>query len=275
MGANRLEIREVTLGFKDGPSLIEHFSLTVEGGQLIGLLGRNGVGKSTLLKALAGVRPPLNGDILYGEGAQQKEMYNMTAAERAKEVAFVMTETFSVAHLRVREVVSMGRAPYTGWFGNLSDEDKRVVDEALAWVGMSDFAEKAVDTLSDGERQRVMIARALAQDTPVMLLDEPTAFLDLPNRYQIVLLLKRLAHRTGKIILFSSHDLSVAVQLCDTLWVMSNADLTAKDVRKGSVVAGNPQELMRSGALDVIFAGTALRLVSADGTVRLEEEPDR
>lgn len=139
----------------------------------------------------------------------------------------------------------------------MSTEDERRVAEALEQVGMTAFREKTLDTLSDGERQRVMIARALAQDTPVMLLDEPTAFLDLPNRYHIVLLLRRLAHRTGKIVVFSSHDLSVALQLCDVLWVMG----------RDGVEAGAPDELLANGAIGRIFGDLPLHC-GADGTIR-------
>lgn len=253
-----LEIEDLTLGYRSGRGgeriLQERLTLGAEPGRLIALLGRNGVGKSTLLRVLAGVRMPLGGSVsLDGEA-----LLRLSPAERARRIAFVTTESVTVAHLRVHEVVAMGRAPYTGWFGALSAEDERRVDEALEQVEMTAFRDKPLDTLSDGERQRVMIARALAQDTPVMLLDEPTAFLDLPNRYHVVLLLRRLAHRTGKIILFSSHDLSVALQLCDLLWVME----------RDGVVAGAPDELLAGGVVERIFGDLPLRC-GPDGTIRL------
>lgn len=253
-----LEIKDITLGYKGGKTLVGGLSLRAPQGELIALLGRNGVGKSTLLRVLAGVQAPLKGAVVLDGHL----VLTMTAADRARRVAFVTTEPVSVAHLRVHEVVAMGRAPYTGWFGTLAAEDERIVAESLARVGMAEFRDKTVDSLSDGERQRVMIARALAQDTPLMLLDEPTAFLDLPNRYQIALLLRRLAHETGKTVIFSSHDLSTAMQLCDALWVMSPA----------GVAAGAPEDLVRSGALEVIFGGTPL-VLSAEGVVRLALSP--
>ena len=153
----------------------------------------------------------------------------------------------------------MGRAPYTGWFGSLADEDIRSVEEALERVGMADFRDKTLDSLSDGERQRVMIARAVAQDTPLILLDEPTAFLDLPNRYRIALLLRRLAHETGKTVIYSSHDLSTAVQLCDCLWIMWT----------DGIAAGKPEELLHNGAVSALFDDLPIRC-SADGVVRFE-----
>lgn len=255
----KLQLQDITLGYAQRQGgrrlLAEHLSLEVPEGELIALLGRNGVGKSTLLRVLAGVRRPLHGEV----SLDGVELSAMTARDRARRIAFVTTEQVTVAHLRVREVVAMGRAPYTGWFGTLSEEDGRVVDEALERVGMAAFRDKPLETLSDGERQRVMIARALAQDTPLMLLDEPTAFLDLPNRYQVALLLRDLAHDTGKTVVYSSHDLSTAVQLCDALWVM-----TAR-----GVAAGAPEDLMRGGALNAMFEGTPLTLTT-EGGVRLE-----
>ncbi|WP_298064180.1 ABC transporter ATP-binding protein [uncultured Rikenella sp.] len=257
----KIEIENVTLGYPQrhaGPRLLaEHLSFAAPEGELVALLGRNGVGKSTLLRVLAGVRRPLKGRATL-DGT---EIAAMAARERARKIAFVTTEQIAAAHLRVDEVVAMGRAPYTGWFGTLAPEDRRVVGEALERVGMSAFRDKTVESLSDGERQRVMIARALAQDTPLMLLDEPTAFLDLPNRYQIALLLRELAHDTGKTVIFSSHDLSTAIELCDTLWVMT----------PGGVAAGAPEDLMRSGALNAMFEQTPLSL-SSEGTVKLNRE---
>lgn len=255
----RLEIENVTLGYVQRHAgtrlLAERLSFAAPEGELVALLGRNGVGKSTLLRVLAGVRRPLKGRATL-DGT---EISAMAAHERARKIAFVTTEQIAVAHLRVQEVVAMGRAPYTGWFGTLAPEDWRIVDESLERVGMSAFRDKTVESLSDGERQRVMIARALAQDTPLMLLDEPTAFLDLPNRYQIALLLRELAHGTGKTVIFSSHDLSTAVQLCDTLWVMT----------AGGVAAGAPEDLVRAGALNAMFGQTPLTL-SSEGVVRLD-----
>lgn len=243
-----LQLRDIGLGYDGQQPLVTGFSLCVPEGETIALLGRNGVGKSTLLRVLAGIREPLHGEVLLAG----EPLYGMDPKERAKRIAFVGTESISAAHLRVREVVGMGRAPYTGWLGSLSGEDNRQVDQALEMVGAAHLRNKPVDELSDGERQRVLIARALAQDTPLLLLDEPTAFLDMPNRYQITLLLRELAGTLGKTVIFSTHDLTTAIQLCDLLWVMS-AD---------RVAVGAPEDLMADGEIDVIFEGTSLKVLN-------------
>lgn len=255
----QLQIENLTLGYPQRHAstrlLVENLSLAAPEGELIALLGRNGVGKSTLLRVLAGVRKPLSGRVTMAGD----DVAALAAAEKARRIAFVTTEPVTVAHLRVHEVVAMGRAPYTGWFGSLTEADKRMVAESLERVGMAPFRDKPLDSLSDGERQRVMIARALAQDTPLVLLDEPTAFLDLPNRYQIALLLRDLAHETGKTILYSSHDLSTALELCDTLWVMTPR----------GVAAGAPEDVLRAGVLEGMFEGTPLAL-TPQGAVQLK-----
>lgn len=253
-------VRDLTLGYRSSGgvvgTLVTGLSVDSSAGHLTALVGRNGVGKSTLLRVMAGVAKPLQGDVLLGG----RSVLRMKSSELARLVSFVSTENVSVAHLMVWDVVAMGRAPYTGWFGGLSDVDKVAVRGALLAVGMLDFADKTLDSLSDGERARVMIGRALAQDTPLMLLDEPTAFLDLPNRYQIALLLKKLAHTTGKSIIFSSHDLSTAIQLCDSMWVMSRA----------GVVCGTPRVLIDNQAFAPIFEGTDIVMDPVTALIRVK-----
>ena len=179
-----IEIRNLKLGY-DTKILMQSGNVDIPQGELIGLIGRNGVGKSTLLRCISGIEQPLAGSILVAG----EQIETMSPAQRAKIVSFVATENVRINGLRVRDVVGFGRSPYTDWFGRMSDEDNQIVTQALESVMMQSFSEKSIDTLSDGERQRVMIARALAQDTPVVLLDEPTAFLDIPNKYQITKLL--------------------------------------------------------------------------------------
>ena len=164
----------------------------------------------------------------------------MSRREIAATIAFVSTEEVKVENLKVSDVVALGRAPYTNWVGSLTENDRAKVTHALALVGMQEFSAKGIDTLSDGERQRVMIARALAQDTPIILLDEPTAFLDLPNKYEIGLLLRRLAHDEGKCIVFSTHDLAIALELCDTIALLEGGrfhygttDMLVESIRPG------------------------------------------
>ena len=182
-------------------------------GTLVALLGRNGTGKSTLLRAIAGLGPHTSGTVEAGG----KDLSGLDAAAIARTLAFVSTERVRVPSLRCSDIVAMGRAPYTNWIGSMTDADRDAVADALAAVGMAAFAGRTMDTMSDGECQRIMIARALAQDTPVILLDEPTSFLDLPNRYELCLLLRRLAHQRGKCVIFSTHELDIALSLADAI----------------------------------------------------------
>ena len=252
------EIKNLTVGYKGVAPLVENVGLIVPDGELVAIMGRNGVGKSTLLRSLAGVVRPLAGDV----ALDGSSLFSMSARELARNVAFVSTEIVSVAHLRVWDVVSTGRAPYTGWMGTLSAEDISKVSAALEQVGMLGFADVPLDRLSDGERQRVMIARALAQDTKLILLDEPTAFLDLPNRYQITILLRELAHRGGKTVIFSTHDLETAMRLSDTVWIMSDR----------VIATGAPEDLIAAGRFGAIFRDTDLSLGDA-GEICLKSAP--
>ena len=207
-----IQFENIKLGYGER-TLIENLSAKVCVGELTALVGRNGTGKSTLLRAIAGLGEVLSGTITI----DGKDITTLTAAEMATRVAFVTTDKVRIANLRCRDVVALGRAPYTNWIGRMQESDSRIVEESLASVGMSEYADKTMDRMSDGECQRIMIARALAQQTPVILLDEPTAFLDLPNRYELCSLLKRLAHDERKCILFSTHELDIATTLCDSI----------------------------------------------------------
>ena len=233
-----IEIRNLKLGY-DTKILMQSGNVDIPQGELIGLIGRNGVGKSTLLRCISGIEQPLAGSILVAG----EQIETMSPAQRAKIVSFVATENVRINGLRVRDVVGFGRSPYTDWFGRMSDEDNQIVTQALESVMMQSFSEKSIDTLSDGERQRVMIARALAQDTPVVLLDEPTAFLDIPNKYQITKLLSSLAKDMNRSILFSTHDLSVAERYCDKLLLINNGEFTID----------TPQRLKENGTLEKLF----------------------
>ena len=229
-----ITLENITLGY-GRRILLESVSARFEAGQLTALIGRNGTGKSTLLRAMAGLERPLGGEIsICGE-----PIGNMPSDRLARRTAFVTTDKVRVANMRCEDLVALGRAPYTNWIGRLQDVDRRIVERSLSLVGMESFAGKCMDTLSDGECQRVMIARALAQQTPVILLDEPTAFLDLPNKYELCLLLSRLAAERGKCIIFSTHDLDIALSLCDSIMLIDNPRLyvqpTAQMVREGHI----------------------------------------
>ena len=203
--------------------LLDGVTARIESGCSTALIGRNGTGKSTLLRAVAGMGAQTlrSGAILIG-GA---DTARMKPAERARTVSVVTTDKCRVANMRVEDAVALGRAPYTNWIGRMQEDDRHTVAESLEQVGMSAFARKTMDSLSDGEAQRVMIARALAQRTPVILLDEPTAFLDMPARYELCALLRRLAHDEGKCILFSTHELDIAMRMCDRVAVVDTPSL--------------------------------------------------
>lgn len=212
----------LTVGYR-GHRVVEDISLSLPCGRLVCLLGPNGAGKSTLLRTLCGFQPPIAGTVTISGS----DITTMSAAEVARLVSVVLTDRPLTPSLTAREMVGMGRAPYTGFWGRLSDDDRRLVSEAMQTVGIAPLATRRMGRLSDGERQKVMIAKALAQHTPVIVLDEPTAFLDYPSKVAVMKTLARLAHDEGKTILMSTHDLELAAQLGDELMEIEN-----KHIRK-------------------------------------------
>lgn len=252
-----ISLKHITLAY--GPRvLLRDASAEIPQGSLTALIGRNGTGKSTLLRAVAGLNAASDGDVeLCG-----RPLAALTPQERAATVSFVTTDKVRIANLASEDVVALGRAPYTNWIGRMQQADRAIVARALELVGMSAFARKTMDAMSDGECQRVMIARALAQDTPVILLDEPTAFLDLPNRYALALLLRRLAHEERKCILFSTHDLDVALSLCDSVALIDTPQLHHLPAR----------DMAASGHIERLFAGAGIAFDPVTQTVRLEKK---
>lgn len=219
-----LSIGNLTLGY--GKNILLHgISTAATAGELIMLAGRNGSGKSTLLRAVAGLAKPLSGRIL----ADGKDISAIPRNEAAMKVSFVSTERIRIPRFRCRDIVALGRAPWNGWAGRLSDTDEQTVADAMETVGMSGFADRTMDSMSDGECQRIMIARALAQDTPLMVLDEPTAFLDVPGRHQITDILKRLAAEKGKTVIFSTHDISIGLKRADKVWLIDGDSLIVRN----------------------------------------------
>ena len=233
-----IRLENISLGY-GARRLLEGVTTRFEAGTLTALIGRNGAGKSTLLRALAGLEPLQAGAITI-EGTPIAEL---DSAEAARRVAFVATDKVRIANLPCEDLVALGRAPYTNWIGRLQAVDREIVADVLEKVGMSDFAHKTMDRMSDGECQRVMIARALAQQTPVILLDEPTAFLDMPNRYELCRLLQRLAHDEQKAIIFSTHELDIATKMCDTIALIDTPKLLHQPV----------SEMATSGAIERLF----------------------
>lgn len=255
-----IRLEHLTLGY-GSRILLKDITVDVPSGRLVALLGRNGTGKSTLLRGLVGLEQPLEGEVWY----DGRKLSALSALEQARVVSLVTTERVRVPHLRVADVVGLGRAPYTGWTGRLYPDDEAMVERSLLLTGMADYASRTMDTLSDGECQRVMIARALAQDTPVILLDEPTSFLDLPNRYDLCLLLKRLAVEAGKTLLFSTHELDIALSLADSIMLIDTPHLHCLPT----------PDMVRSGHIERLFSNQAFSLqieerTQGDYSVRVE-----
>lgn len=229
-----ITLRNITLAYGDR-TLVQNGSAEFAAGELTALVGRNGAGKSTLLRAVTAIEPPKSGEVLL-DGTNAAAMPPETIA---RTISFVGTDKVRIANLRCEDIVAIGRAPYTNWIGRMQEVDRRIVADALQAVGMEAFAERSIDTLSDGECQRIMIARALAQQTPTIVLDEPSAFLDIPTRFEICRLLQRLAHEEGKCILFSTHDLDAAMPVCDSVAVISDRTITklpADEIRRQGII---------------------------------------
>ncbi len=239
-----LTTHNLTIGYKTSRkilrSVVLDISVSLQPGELVCLLGPNGAGKSTLLRSLAGMQPPIAGQVrLLGD-----DIYKLAPQDLAKRLSLVLTEKVDVGMLSAYTLVTLGRYPYTNWWGKLTPEDDAIVNWAIKSVGAVHLAPRQVSELSDGERQKIMIARALAQSPIVMLLDEPTAFLDLPRRVEIMQLLRQLTRETNQAILLSTHDLDLALRLADKVWLLSS---------NGNLNVGAPEDLVLSGAFAQTF----------------------
>ena len=233
------ELRNTVIGY---PSHVVAGPMTasLREGEVCCLLGANGAGKSTLLRTLAAFQPPLSGELWIGE----RPINDIAPRELSTLVGIVLTDRIRTQGISVRDMVAMGRSPYTNFWGKLTEEDNRLVEEAMELVNITSFANRQISTLSYGERQKVMIAKALAQGTPIILLDEPTAFLDFPSKVEIMLLLGRLAHEMNKTIFLSTHDLDLALQTADCLWLMAKRVKGEElGVKNGAFAVGTPSEL--------------------------------
>jgi len=235
---------ELEIGYRTGHPgpvhLASNLNLILNAGEVIGLLGPNGSGKSTLLRTLAGLQPSLGGKVT----VCGQEVKGNGSARNARLLSIVLTGRIDVRNLTVYDLVAMGRYPFIDWMGRMRTEDREKVRQSLEWIRMWDLRQKYVNEMSDGEQQRVLLARALAQDTPLIILDEPTAHLDLPNRISMMHLLKNLAGETGKSILFSSHDLDLALQVADHLWLLKKG---------GELILGTPDQLRSGHVFEEVF----------------------
>ena len=300
-----IRLTGLSIGYRGKHSVkcvADDISQAIHSGELTCLLGENGAGKSTLLRTLSGFLSPLAGEI----SILGRPLASYKERELATVIGVVLTEKSNLQNMTVRELVGMGRSPYTGFWGRLSADDRRKVDDALSLVGIAALGDRMVQTLSDGERQKVMIAKALAQETPIIFLDEPTAFLDYPSKVEILHLLHRLSREMHKTIFLSTHDLELALQIADRLWLMprrpdpekrgsaggsadgstagsAGGSAGGQEVghgggRKGgrnggrSVTVGTPEDLSLDGTLDMFFRRKGVAFEKQTGLYRIEPE---
>ena len=245
---NILTTKSLSIGYKKSKTLFivqQNINVELKKSEVVCLIGPNGCGKSTLLRTLGGLQKALAGNIFI----DGQDFTTLSTASKALLMSLVLTEQVNIGKMTVREMVSLGRYPHTDWAGNLSKKDAQMIDESIALVHLEHKINEFFNELSDGEKQRVMIAKALAQDTPIVLLDEPTAHLDLPNRVEVMLLLRKLATQTGKAILLSTHELDLALQASDKIWLM----------QKDKITCGLPEELLANGDLQAVFQNKSIR----------------
>ena len=258
-----VQLQDLSIGYstKSGVRTVAAgINASLQRGELTCLLGANGVGKSTLLRTLSAFQPKLGGSILLPGG---RELNDYTDRELSRIIGVVLTEKPDIKNMSAEELVALGRSPYTGFWGTLSAEDHRVVDESMELVGIQSLRRRMVDTLSDGERQKVMIAKALAQQTPIVFLDEPTAFLDFPSKVEVMLLLRRISREANKTIFLSTHDLELALQTADRLWLMD---------RQQGISIGTPRQLADNGILSAFVEHPGILFDRTTLTVKVMSE---
>ncbi len=261
-------LEQVSIGYASKRSrrvVVDGIDTALFAGELTCLIGANGVGKSTLLRTLGGFQPVLGGDIrlLDSKNASfssqriasspYRSLGECSPRELASKIGVVLTQKTDVAAMRVEELLAIGRSPYTDFWGRLSSSDQAAVEDALALVGIVKLRRRQFHTLSDGEKQKVMIAKALAQQTDIVLLDEPTAFLDYPSKVEVMLLLRRMAHELRKTILLSTHDLELALQIADKLWLLGGREaaegIQEVEYKNNQLAVGTPRQLADDGLL--------------------------
>ncbi|WP_340155131.1 ABC transporter ATP-binding protein [uncultured Winogradskyella sp.] len=255
-----LKTHQLSIGYKTKKvetTIASHINFQLQKGELIGLVGANGIGKSTLLRTLIKVQPPLSGTI----EINNEDIESTSTLELAKQLSIVLTEPLLSKNLSVFELIALGRHPYTNWVGNLSENDLSVINNALQLVNISELKDKKCYELSDGQLQKVMIARALAQDTTIIVLDEPTTHLDMYHKAYILKLLQKLTKETGKTILFSSHEIDLAIQICDTMIVM----------QKDKVVCDQPCRLIETGVFETLFPKDLISFDDKTGSFRVSK----
>lgn len=259
-----IRVENLTTGYRSGRGekrVTTGINASLYSGELTALLGPNGAGKSTLLKSLTGFIPTLGGEILM----DGKPLGGFSDLELASLIGVVLTDRISIPNMTVRTLVETGRSPFTGFWGRLDKDDHKAVEEAISLVGIENLCERMIDTLSDGERQKAMIAKSLAQATPVIFLDEPTAFLDYPSKVEIMQLLRRLSREQGKTVFLSTHDLELALQISDRIWLLS---------KQFGVTVGIPEDLSLSGEMERYFHHEGVDFDLTTGLFRINHTTD-
>lgn len=234
-----LKTKDLNIGYKN-KAILPPINVSLEEGSLIALIGPNGAGKSTLFKTLTAHIKPISGSIrLFG-----KELSEYSSKEKAMLIGLVLTERPDDMFLKVYDVVASGRCPYTNFFGKIKDEDENIILESLEIVGIKHLIDRYFDTLSDGEKQKVMIAKTIAQNTPIIFMDEPTAFIDYPSKIELFSLMQKLAEERKKTIIFSSHDLELLLRYTDDIWMIS---------KNKELISGKKDLLLERGIINEYF----------------------
>lgn len=260
-----LQIESLEIGYvngRDKKTVARDLNVTLHGGELVCLLGPNGAGKSTLMRTIAGGQRPLSGRVLL----EDEDIHTLHPRQLAKKLSLVLTERVAAGMLTAYEIVALGRFPHTNWAGKLTEHDHKIIQDAIDKMGANELAGRILAELSDGERQKVMVARALAQEPSIMILDEVTAFLDLPRRVEIMQLLRKLAHSTNKAILLSTHDMDLALRSADRLWLLSKG---------GEFHHGAPEDLILKGDFERAFASEGVTFDRNVGSFQIQQEYDQ
>lgn len=256
-----IEMKNLVVGYRRKSQAVPVMSfpeIKVEKGDFIAVAGQNGIGKSTLIKTLIQLIPEIEGEILLNG----KTVKSYSRNRLASLISYVSTEIVHNQQMTVRDLVTFGRYPYTNWFGKIEKEDLKIVDEAIELLELRHLATRSIDEISDGERQRTMIARALAQQTEIMILDEPTAFLDLPHKHEIVNLLGWLSRKFSKTVIFTTHDLGIAIREADKLWLLS----------RDGFFQGSPEDLILSGTISKTFNTSKVSFDNRKGDFTIKKE---
>ncbi len=238
-----LEILNLSIGYKN--AILQNLNLSAQKGELIAIIGKNGVGKSTLLKTIAKIIEPLRGEILVND----KNILDYSSVRFSKLVGFSSNNSINISNFTVKDLVRLGRVPHTAILGNFKEVDDDAVDFAIAQTGLENLQKKEITKVSDGERQRAFIARLIAQQTDILLLDEPTAFLDVMAKHQTISLFREITKKHNKTVLFSTHDLKIAIQNADKIWII-NAD---------KIISGTPEDLILNNKINDVFSDNNIK----------------